>query len=101
MNKVIPNYKSLNSRLKEERAYFKKLYAKLQKHLSKSYNSLVDAAKEISFCSDIILRQIAEAKKAVNEDMDNMLGIDFTDEEKEQILYIFDIPIINDGKINW
>ena len=112
MNKIIPNYKSLNSRLKEERTYFKKLYTKLQKHLSehemellkhylKSYNSLVDAAKEISFCSDIILRQIAEAKKAINEDMDNMFGIDFSDEEKEQILYVFDIPIINDGKINW
>lgn len=112
MNKVIPNYKSLNSRLKEERAYFKKLYVKLQKHLSehemellkhylKTYNHLVDAAKEISFCSDIILKDIAHAKNEVVTDMDNMLGIDFTDEEKDEILYVFDIPIINDGKINW
>lgn len=109
---IIPNYKTLNSRLKEERAYFKKLYNKLKKHLSenqmellkhylKTYNHLVDAAKEISFCNDCILKDIAHAKKEVVADMNNMLGIDFTDDEKEEILYVFDIPIINDGQINW
>lgn len=112
MNKIIPNYKTLNSRLKEERAYFKKLYAKIKKHLNehylellkhylKTYNSLTDAAKEISYCNNCILKDIAHAKREVIDDMNNMLGTDFTDEEKEEILYVFDIPILNDGKINW
>lgn len=108
----IPNYKPLSQRLQEEREYFKKLYTKLQKYLSKyemellkhylkTYNHLVDAANEISFCSDIILKDIAHAKNEVVTDMDNMFGNDFTDKEKEEILYVFDIYIINDGKITW
>lgn len=108
----IPNYKPLSQRLQEEREYFEKLYAKLQEYLSdrqmeqlkhylKTYNALVDAAKEISYCNPYILNQITHAKKSVIEDMNKLLGIDFTDEEKEEILYVFDIPIINDGQITW
>ena len=56
---------------------------------------------EISLCNNCIIKDIAHAKREVIDDMNNMLGTDFTDKEKEEILYVFDIPIINDGKITW
>lgn len=105
----IPNYKPLNVRLQEEKDYFLKLLEKIKTNLTipqfkdlqkylKILNLLIDTRKEITTLNQENIKLFNETTNT-KENVQNMI-IDIlkpflSHEEIEEIIYVFDIWIIN------
>jgi len=105
----IPNYKPINVRLQEEKDYFLKLLEKIKTNLTipqfkdlqkylKILNLLIDARKEITTLNQENIKLFNETTNT-KENVQNMI-IDIlkpflSHEEIEEIIYVFDIWIIN------
>lgn len=107
----IPNYKPLNVRLQEEKDYFLKLLEKIRTNLTipqfkdlqkylEILNLLIDTRKEITTLNQEnvkLFNEITNTKENVQNIINDILKPFLSHEEIEEIIYVFDIWII-DGK---
>lgn len=103
-------YKCLDERLEEERQYFRKLYSRLEicfkpmdiliYHL-KIFNNILNATSDAAVLQGEIFMKMYSTRKYVDRKIRKLLGKEFTEEEKTEIIYLFSEYIINGGKIDW
>ena len=107
--KPIPNYKPLQERLQEEKDYFLKLLEKIKTNLTipqfkdlqkylKILNLLIDTRKEITTLNQEnikLFNETTNTKENVQSIITDILKPFLSHEEIEEIIYVFDIWIIN------